>query len=70
MKKQLGEVVSSATKYNKSHAKAQKVTMTAKAAKALKDGEKLMHETVICMCLSTRITTLSAALSASAAIKL
>ncbi len=64
MKKQLGEVVSSATKYNKSHAKAQKETMTAKAAKALKDGEKLMHETVICVCLYTRITTLSAAMSA------
>lgn len=46
MKKQLGEVVSSATKYDKSHAKAQKETMTAKAAKALKDGQKLMHETV------------------------
>ena len=70
MKKQLGEVVSSATKYNKSHAKAQKVTMTAKAAKALKDGEKLMHETVICMCLSSRNTTPCAAMSASAAIKL
>lgn len=67
MKKQLGEVVSSATKYDKSHAKAQKETMTAKAAKALKDGQKLMHETVIYVCLCVRITALSAVMFASPA---
>jgi hypothetical protein len=47
MKKELGEKVSTAKETEKkADNKAVKESMTAKAAKALKEGEKLMHETV------------------------